>query len=145
MCGDRERHQRTHKPKSSCLTTGIACLGARSALTKEHQNISTLPFEHTMKLFYRVFLYIRAVLMEQNLVQKSSIFRQSCRRRFRNAPYGEKILLMGKSYVWAWFRNTCVYMLFYAGEIQNSNCRRLEMASYFSLTRGWGLQEQTKL
>ena len=28
------------------------------------------------------------------------------------------------------------YMLFYAGEIQNSNCRRLEMATYFFLTRG---------
>ena len=27
-------------------------------------------------------------------------------------------------------------MLFYAGEIQNSNCRRLEMATYFFLTRG---------
>ena len=30
-----------------------------------------------------------------------------------------------------------LYMLFYAGEIQNSNnCRRLEMATYFFLTRG---------
>ena len=38
-----------------------------------------------------------------------------------------------------------LHMLFYAGEIQNSICRRLEMATYFSLTRGWGLQEQTKL
>ena len=28
------------------------------------------------------------------------------------------------------------YMLFYAGEIQNSKCRRLEMATYFFLTRG---------
>ena len=26
--------------------------------------------------------------------------------------------------------------LVYAGEIQNSNCRRLEMATYFFLTRG---------
>ena len=33
--------------------------------------------------------------------------RKSCRRRFRNTPYGEKIL-MGKSYVWASFRNTCI-------------------------------------
>ena len=29
-----------------------------------------------------------------------------------------------------------LYMLFYAGEIQNSNCRRLEMATYFFPTRG---------
>ena len=29
-----------------------------------------------------------------------------------------------------------LYMLFYAGEMQNSNCRRLEMATYFFLTRG---------
>ena len=29
-----------------------------------------------------------------------------------------------------------LYMLFYAGEIQNSKCRRLEMATYFFLTRG---------
>ena len=28
------------------------------------------------------------------------------------------------------------YMLFYAGEIQNSNCRRLEMGTYFFLARG---------
>ena len=29
-----------------------------------------------------------------------------------------------------------LYMLFSAGEIQNSNCRRLEMATYFFLSRG---------
>ena len=28
------------------------------------------------------------------------------------------------------------HILFYAGEIQNSHCRRLEMATYFFLTRG---------
>ena len=37
MCGGRERHQKTHEPKSSCLATGIACLGGRSAPTKEHR------------------------------------------------------------------------------------------------------------
>ena len=31
--------------------------------------------------------------------------------------------------------STNLYMLFYAGEIQNSNCRGLEMATYFFLTR----------
>ena len=36
MCGGRERHQRTHKPTSFCLATGIACLGGRSAPTKEY-------------------------------------------------------------------------------------------------------------
>ena len=30
------------------------------------------------------------------------------RRRFRNALYGEKILSMGKCYVWARFRQTCL-------------------------------------
>ena len=44
-----------------------------------------------------------------------------CRRRCCNALYGEKILSMGKCY---------------AGEIQNLNCRRMEMAMYFFLTRG---------
>ena len=34
--------------------------------------------------------------------------RKSCRRRLRNALYGEKILLMGKCFVWAWFRQTCI-------------------------------------
>ena len=29
-----------------------------------------------------------------------------------------------------------LYMLFYAGEIQNSNCRRLEMSTYFFLQMG---------
>ena len=37
-----ERATKGHaKPKSSCLATGIACLGGRSAPTKEHQNIGT--------------------------------------------------------------------------------------------------------
>ena len=31
-----------------------------------------------------------------------------CRRRFRNALYGEKILSMGKCYGWARFRQTCL-------------------------------------
>ena len=45
----------------------------------------------------------RAVLMGTKSCIKILNFstRFSCRRRFRNAPYGEKILLMGKSYVWA--------------------------------------------
>ena len=41
-------------------------------------------------------------ILYKNLKFFDKIFvRKSCRRRFRNAPYGEKILLMGKSYVWA--------------------------------------------
>ena len=48
--------QRTPKPKSSCskqtMTTGIASLGGRSAPTKEHQNINSSTFKHTMPLFY---------------------------------------------------------------------------------------------
>ena len=57
--------------------------------------------------------------------------RFSCRRRFRHALYGEKIL--GKCFVWAWFRQTCTwYMFFYAGEIQNSKCRRLKWQRIFS-------------
>ena len=50
-------------------------------------------------------------------------------------------LFMGKKS--CWWGNVCLgmvsknlYMLFYAGEIQNSNCRRLEMATYFFLTTG---------
>ena len=51
--------------------------------------------------------------------------RFSCRRRFRNAPYGEKILLMGKSYnlMFGHDFGILVYaLLCCAGEIQNSNC-----------------------
>ena len=41
-------------------------------------------------------------ILYKNLKFFDKIFvRKSCRRRFRNAPYGEKILLMGKCYVWA--------------------------------------------
>ena len=41
-------------------------------------------------------------IVYKNLKFFDKIFvRKSCHRRFRNAPYGEKILLMGKSYVWA--------------------------------------------
>ena len=32
--------------------------------------------------------------------------------------------------------STNLFRLFYAGEIQNLNCRRLEMVTYFFLTRG---------
>ena len=51
------------------------------------------------------------------------------RRRFRNALVDGEILCLG-------IISEYLYMLFYAGEIQNSNCRRLEMATYFLLTRG---------
>ena len=40
-CSDRESDHRTHKPKYSCLATDIACLGGRSAPTKERQNINS--------------------------------------------------------------------------------------------------------
>ena len=43
MCGGRERHQRTHKPNSYCLATGIACLGGRSPLLPKNTRSSTLP------------------------------------------------------------------------------------------------------
>ena len=32
--------------------------------------------------------------------------------------------------------STNLFRLFYAGEIQNLNCRRMEMTTYFFLTRG---------
>ena len=42
--------------------------------------------------------------------------------------------------------STNLFRLFYAGEIRNLNRRRrLEMATYFFLTRGWDLQEKAKL
>ena len=51
--------QRTPKSKPSCskqaMATGIiACLGGRSAPTKEHQNINSPYFKHTTPLFYSV-------------------------------------------------------------------------------------------
>ena len=49
--------QRTPKPKSSCskqaMATGIACLGGRSAPSKEHQNINS---SSSMPLLYSVGL-----------------------------------------------------------------------------------------
>ena len=64
------------------------------------------------KIFVQDFVRIRTALSKggsygnkilyKNLKFFDKIFvRKSCRRRFRNAPYGEKILLMGKCYVWA--------------------------------------------
>ena len=54
---------------------------------------------------------------------------------FVTLPIGEKILLMGKCFVWERFRQYVYALLpvLYAGEIQNSNCRRLEIATYFFL------------
>ena len=53
-CKATERAAKGHKHKSSCLATGIACLGGRSAPTKEHQNINSSTFKHTMPHFYNV-------------------------------------------------------------------------------------------
>ena len=61
-----------------------------------------------------------------------------CRRRFRYAPYWEKILKDGEMLCLGMV-STNLFRLFYAGEIQNLNCRRLEMATYsgiFFFTRG---------
>ena len=46
-----------------------------------------------------------------------------CRRRFRNAPYREKILSMGKCDVWGMV-STNLFRLFYVGEIQNLKGKR---------------------
>ena len=74
-------------------------------------------------------------ILYKNLKFFDKIFvRNSCRRRFRNAPMGKnlvdgEILCLGMI-------SEYLYMIFYEGEIQNSNCRRLKMATYFFLTRG---------
>ena len=48
-------------------------------------------------------------ILYKNLKFFDKIFvRKSCSRRFCNALCGEKILLMGKCFVWAWFRQTCI-------------------------------------
>ena len=62
---------------------------------------------------FRGFSTLRAVLMGTKSCTYLNFFdkifvRKSCRRRLRNALYGEKILLMGKCFVWAWFRQTCI-------------------------------------
>ena len=44
--------------------------------------------------------------------------------------------LLGGEMFFSGMVSTNFYMLFYAGEIQNSNCRRLEMATSFFLTTG---------
>ena len=51
-----------------------------------------------------------------------------CRRRFRNALYGEKILL-GKSLGTV---STNLSKLFYAGEMQNLNCKGWKWQRIFS-------------
>ena len=68
-----------------------------------------------------------------------------CRRIFRYGLYGGNILLDGEMFCLGMVSTNLYIMLFYAGEIQNLNCRRLEMATYFFLTSRGDLQEQTKL
>ena len=79
--------------------------------------------------------YGNKILYKNIIFFYESFVRKSSRRTFRNALHGEKILLMGKCFVWAWFRQT-LCILFNKGEIQYSNCRRLEMATYFLLQVG---------
>ena len=92
--------------------------------------------------FPKYFMAVRAVLMGTKSCTKILNFstRFSCRRRFRNAPYGEKNLVDGLILCLG-IISEYLNMLFYAGEMgrykmQNSNCRRLEMATFFFLTRG---------
>ena len=63
----------------------------------------TATFTTLNSTLFTEHLDLKAVLMGTKSCTKILNFstRFSCRRRFRNAPYGEKILLMGKSYVWA--------------------------------------------
>ena len=70
----------------------------RRAYTSMPKLCPNIRFPHQQDFFPR-----RAVLMGTKSCTKILNFstRFSCRRRFRNAPYGEKILLMGKCYVWA--------------------------------------------
>ena len=60
-------------------------------------------------------------ILNKNLKFFDKIFVPTfCRRRFRNALYGEKILSMEKCNVWARFRQTNLFMLiFYAGRYKN--------------------------
>ena len=60
----------------------------------------TQTFDHILFYVCKSGSYGNKILYK-NLKFFDKIFvRKSCRRRFRNAPYGEKIL-MGKYYVWA--------------------------------------------
>ena len=63
MCGGRAADQKTHKPKSSCskqamaigkLPIAIACLGGRSAPTKEHQNMNCSSSKYAKPFFYNL-------------------------------------------------------------------------------------------
>ena len=73
-------------------------------------------------------------ILSKNLKFFDKIFLpKSCRRKFRNALYGEN-RVDGEMFCLGMV-STNLYMLFYAGEIQNSNCR-MKMATYFFLTRG---------
>ena len=54
-------------------------------------------------------VFIGDKILYKNLKYFDKIFVPTfSRRRFRNALYGEKILSMGKCYVWARFRQTCL-------------------------------------
>ena len=50
---------------------------------------------------------------------------------------GEKINLVDGEMLCLGMVSTNLFRLIYAGEIQNLNCQRLEMATYFFRTRGW--------
>ena len=69
-----------------------------------HPNIdveSTIMFDSVRKELTKGGSYGNKLLYKKFKFFDKTFVRKSCRRRFRNAPYGEKILLMGKSYVWA--------------------------------------------
>ena len=70
-------------------------------------------------------------ILYKNLKFFDKIFEPTfCRRRFRNAPYRDKNLVDGEMLCLGMV-STNLFRLFYAGDIQNLNCRRrLEMATY---------------
>ena len=80
----------------------------RSVTKSSTSRLSHENLVEKFKIFVQDFVPIRTALLRAVLMGTKSCTkilnfstRKSCRRRFRNAPYGEKILLMEKSYVWA--------------------------------------------
>ena len=71
---------------------------------KYNINKSLLTLSSQIQLSTTQSVFYGNKILYKNLTFFDKIFvRIFYRRRFRNGPYGEKILLIGKRFVWAWF------------------------------------------
>ena len=111
----------------SCMTYNVCVVSYVFFLERRIQPFLFL-VDHASRILYTGFYGDK--ILYKNLKFFDKIFVPTfCRRRFRNAPYGEKVLKMWKCYVWIWFRQTRLGSPM-RGRYKILICRRLEMATY---------------